>query len=282
MDDQEVKMSNKKWLAIVLLCTFLVLALVLVSISTRRTQPVDAQAVNVANQLYEVGHYREAAQMYEQFVSQGIIDSSVFYNLGNAYYKMGDLGKAILNYQQAAQLNPRDADVRANLELARRQVGVMVPAGAPGPLDSLVDWSRYWVTVDELAIIALGMWFSFSLFFITYRITRPGSLKTGLHYAIWATLLLVAISGFTLGARLYKDISLNEGVVVSPTVSVSSNPSAENVTGIQLPGGTAVNLIEVRGDWARMALPDRTIEGWIPVESVVPVATPVVSTGLTS
>ena len=82
---------------------------------------IDVEAMTVANQLYNTGSYAEAAQVYEQLLSQGMTHSSLYYNLGNAFYVQGDLGRAILNYQRAARLDPRDPEIRANLALARNQ-----------------------------------------------------------------------------------------------------------------------------------------------------------------
>jgi tetratricopeptide (TPR) repeat protein len=78
---------------------------------------IDTMAM--AHQLYESGQYAKAAEAYQQLVDQGYSDAALFYNLGNAYFKQGDIGRAILNYRRAERLHPRDPDTRANLELAR-------------------------------------------------------------------------------------------------------------------------------------------------------------------
>ena len=79
-------------------------------------------AMSIANQLYEAGQYAQAAQAYQQLVNQGYGDGALFYNLGNAHFKQGDYGRAILNYRRAQQLAPRDPDIETNLALARAQV----------------------------------------------------------------------------------------------------------------------------------------------------------------
>ncbi|MCZ7672749.1 MAG: tetratricopeptide repeat protein [Chloroflexi bacterium] len=71
-------------------------------------QPSFAQEneMQVANSLYENGRFAEAAQAYEQLVKRSVHDSAVYYNLGNAYFRQDDIGRAIFNYQRAAQLAP--------------------------------------------------------------------------------------------------------------------------------------------------------------------------------
>ena len=124
----------------------------------------DAKAMDAANRLYQVGNYHEAGRVYEQIINQGVQDSTVYFNLGNAYYRQGDLGRAIVNYQRAALLNPRDADIQANLDLTREQTGIVlglenVLANVPGPLGLLPDLTGNWLTVNETAVLALAIWF---------------------------------------------------------------------------------------------------------------------------
>jgi Flp pilus assembly protein TadD len=91
-----------------------------VSLLAKATTPTQ-EILTTASQLYQAGQFAQAALAYQQLVDQGYADSALDYNLGNAYYKQGDLGRAILNFRRAAELAPRDADIAANLELARLQ-----------------------------------------------------------------------------------------------------------------------------------------------------------------
>jgi tetratricopeptide (TPR) repeat protein len=75
-----------------------------------------------ANQLYEEGRYQEAVAKYEEILASGMQDGRVYYNLGNAYFKQDKLGPAILNYERAQRLMPRDEDIKVNLAYARSQI----------------------------------------------------------------------------------------------------------------------------------------------------------------
>ena len=87
--------------------------------------------------LADAGRFAEAAEQYENLVSQGVRDGSVWYNLGNAYFKSGRLGLAILNYERALAQMPGDADTKANLEFANTLITDVVE----GPeLPSYVAW----------------------------------------------------------------------------------------------------------------------------------------------
>lgn len=234
----------------------------------------DQQTLNAANQLYVVGNYSAAISVYEELILQGVDDAVVFYNLGNAYYQSGELGRAVLNLQRAALIEPRDPDIQANLVLARAESGAMEFPRAAGPTHSLANLTRSWLNLNETAMLALGAWFVLTFLIFTARLTKPGTMRNLVQYLALFILLLVIASTVSLATRLYSDQNLPSGVVVAPIVTLSSSPQSEDLTKWQLPGGTEVNLMDTQGDWAQMSLPGKSIEGWIPVESVEPLRTP--------
>ena len=80
-------------------------------------ETADAATIDAANQLYVSGHYGEAARIYEQEIARGVHDSAVYFNLGNAYFQQGDMGRAVLNLQRAADLDARNERVCISLAL---------------------------------------------------------------------------------------------------------------------------------------------------------------------
>jgi len=104
-----------------------------------------------ANELYTSGNFKEAAQRYEAIIGQGYTSAEVYYNLGNAYFKMKDIPAAILNYERANLLSPKDEDIQFNLDLARTYV---VDKIEPLPEFMLViaaknfrSWWRKWLAL---------------------------------------------------------------------------------------------------------------------------------------
>jgi tetratricopeptide (TPR) repeat protein len=178
----------------------------------------DGTAVSAANALYESGHTPEAIRMYEQLVAQGVQDSGLLYNLGNAYYRQNDLGRAILNYELAARLAPRDPDVRANLSLARAQAGVPEPAAAGDPIHALASVVDSWFSLNELAVVALASWFLLLFLWLLRRHLRLPSrlLKASTGLVLACTLL----AGICLGSSLYaKDAPPERPITADVTAS---------------------------------------------------------------
>src|SRR5256885_10503107 len=72
-----------------------------------------------ANQAYAEGRFAEAAAGYENLIRSGNWNANLFYDLGNARYRLGDFGQAILNFERGLALDPRHPEAEANLRLAR-------------------------------------------------------------------------------------------------------------------------------------------------------------------
>jgi len=241
-------------------------------LSLMQNETIDLEALNAANQLYNAGHYSEAAAIYEQLISQGGRDSALYYNLGNAYAQQGDLGRAILNYQRAAQLAPRDQDIQNNLALARAQVVDAYPEVPKGPFDSLAKLTSGWLTLNETATFTLFVWFALGFAILTWRLLQPGKLQNSVRYAALALFLFVLVASLSLGSRILGESNQPEGIIVAPIVTVSSSPNEQQTTETQLHSGTEVNLLETNGDWIRFSVPGDAVEGWLPVEAVEMIA----------
>jgi hypothetical protein len=228
-----------------------------------------------ANQLYESGQYAQAAQAYQQLVDQGYADSALFYNLGNAYFKQGDSGRAILNYLRAERLAPRDPDVEANLTLARAQIVDQLEglSNDNGLFGNLATLTGDWLTLNELAMITLGLWVLFAFLVIGFNGSKRGSgLREGLAYALVVASLLLAVGVVGLASRLHIANVRSEAVVVAQEVTVTSGPGSQYVTEFALHSGTEVSLVETRENWVRLVVADGELQGWVPASAVEAVA----------
>ena len=118
--------------------------------SVARAEDVST-AFDQANKLYEEGKFSEAAAAYDKMLEQGEAAPALYFNLGNALFKAGQVGRAVLNYRLAERLAPRDPDIRANLKFARNSV-------ATGAVTSPSWWQRWTgrLTLDEWTVLTFG------------------------------------------------------------------------------------------------------------------------------
>ena len=244
---------------------YLVLALSLFIVGTARAQSGAWAAVMAqANALYEAGDYAGAIKTYQQIIDGGVQHSGVYYNLGNAYYKSGDLGRAVLNYERAHRLAPRDEDIRANLAFARAQVADQFPIAEEGTVWATITGWHEALTVNETA------WVAWALFAVVcalatvaifaYRWRRPALTAAGIVAVVLALALL------SLGLKVHE-LNQNSAVVVAPEVDIYSGPGDTYMLEFTLHAGTMLTIVEEREGWVRGEL-SGDFQGWLPAEAV--------------
>ncbi len=229
-----------------------------------------------ANQLYEAERFGEAQILYQQLVNQGIRDSVVFYNLGNAYFKLDQLGQAILNYRLAQTLDPRDEDIQANLALARSQTLDKIEGNSEALMGQWVDIIQTRLTLNELAWLSLGLWILMTLLLIAYTQIRQWGLadwhKIKPLYVVRYMFIVSVVVFFgctiSFGSWLYSETIRPQGVIIVDEVDVTSGPGPQYIIEFTLHNGTEVGLLEARNHWYRLTLPGQQLQGWVPARAI--------------
>lgn len=215
-----------------------------------------------AEELYSAGRYAEAAEQYENLVSQGVRDGSVCYNLGNAYFKSGRLGLAILNYERALEQMPGDADTKANLEFANTLITDVVE----GPdLPSYVAWlvDLYKAMDPSLSAILLSIAFLMGGAAISVLILgRWPFLRTPAIYALVFSCGLAVVSAGVLAGKTYSASDSVDAIVLVPLSDVRSGPGETNPQLVEIHEGLKVSILGSREGWLQVSLPNG-VTGWI-------------------
>jgi len=218
-----------------------------------------------ANALYEAADYEGAAAAYKWILEQNPESPTVHYNLGNAYFrqgKPGSLGRAIACYLRAFELQPRDSDIRHNLEFALRRAGEpLIPAGVPPALFiayhalsglelAALHWFWYWAALLLLALCAVQeRW-------------RPSLLPL-----LVAAVLAWAGFGSWWGFREATGLS-RPAVVAVEEAEVRSGPGTNFPVAFKAPQGRRVSRLESKGDWIEIGLPKEGLKGWIAADAL--------------
>ena len=215
------------------------------------------------NENYEAGNFDQAIEEYERIVDLGIKNPKVFYNLGNAYFRKNQHGKAVLNYRRALSLDPRDEDSIANLRFVKLFTLDKIEEQRVNPLSNLLRWFLNLWNVDELTILA-SLSYCLSIVFgilILFRRSRKALL-----WGLTILLVIFVIFSSSLGTKLYFN-SLKNGVLIAPQVEVRSGPG-EDYT-LQFTGHEGLEF-QIKGQaesWYRILLLNG-VKGWIPKEAV--------------
>ena len=251
-------------IVIAITLTFLLLTLTACASQAGPSTASGAQMA-AANQRYESGEFVAAAEGYQALVDAGVRDGQLYYNLGNAYFKSGDLGRAILNYRRAQRLLPRDGDVDANLKLARAQTRDRIETEDEAALVALARRIIHWLTLEEAAAIALLLWIALCGLVIGALLWRKRRQLGRYGAGVVAGLLLLTL--LSIGVRRWDTGREPPAVVVAPEVTVRSGPGEDYLTEFALHAGAEVRLIEQRGEWVRLVLPGG-LQGWAPAAAV--------------
>ena len=220
-----------------------------------------------ADSLYRIKDYQGAAAGYESVLTDGFASADLYYNLGNTYYRMGQFGRAILNYERALRLEPGMSDARQNLELANSKTADRITSL---PKIFLVNW--YDALVTRLSpsswrtiVIILVLIVAIAVFFLVT--SREISLRKGsLATLISAGILLILAVWFLIASTQHFN-SHAEAIVLEPSVTVKSSPEHQSVDKLILHEGTKVTITESLAGWHKITLSDGTT-GWCQQENI--------------
>jgi outer membrane protein assembly factor BamD (BamD/ComL family) len=205
-----------------------------------------------ATTAFAAGQFKSAIQQYQAVVQSGEWSANLFYNVGNAYFRDGDFGRAILNYERALQLDRNHPEADANLRIARDQTHALELA--PTLLENYLNLAG----AKSFAILAATLFWGTIILLILRR-----------RKAVWMTIGLVLIA--SCGFAVYKLESGTRGQAVAVVVGdnvearVATADSAKSV--LALPPGSEVVILQERGDWSYAALPN-DLRGWISTKAV--------------
>jgi tetratricopeptide (TPR) repeat protein len=211
-----------------------------------------------ANRDFAQGHFKEAISGYEALIRDGQWSANVFYDLGNAYFRAGDFGRAILNYERALALAQHHPEATANLQIARDEAHA---------LELQPSWpERYlqFATVNQYSVTAaIAFWVAaFCLAALIFTPRRSAAMISlllvmllvfaGAIFAIWQ--VERGSKGNALAIVIGKDVQAR----------LATADTANSV--LALPLGSEVKILSMRGDWTYVALPNN-LRGWIPAKN---------------
>jgi tetratricopeptide (TPR) repeat protein len=239
----------------------------LVTLVLAQSSVTPTEALALANQNYEEGQYSEAAAIYQAIINSGLHHSTVYYNLGNAYFKQGELGWAILSYRRAQLLNPRDPDIAANLAVARAQTVDKLEAPSEGTWVNLIQIIAEWLTLREATVVALLLWLV--LCFLTVLAILKPLRRRWFLVGIAVTAGLLAIGLISITNRTYTEHNFPPAVIVAKQVDVTSGPggAGQYLVEFNLHAGAEVRVLESRSGYQRISLPG-DLQGWVPNEAL--------------
>ena len=205
-----------------------------------------------ANTEFAAGNFKAAIADYQAVVGSGEWSANLFYDLGNAYFRHGDFGRAILNYDRALRLDRRHPEADANLRIARDQTRSLELA--PSALERYLNFG----TANFFAVVA-AIFFWLTVIFLILRPCRMLWVVAGMFLAATCAFAAYRSENGTRGQSLAIVVAGNA------EARVATADSARSV--LALPPGSEVLILQERGDWSYAALPNDQ-RGWILANAV--------------
>ena len=214
-----------------------------------------------ANEAYREGRFQEAVKGYLRVIRLGHDGPRIQYNLGNAYFRMIQLGRAIVAYERAHVAIPRDADLNFNLAHARDQVMDAIP-----PSKGFFNMAFFWlpsVNLMELfwcfALLNLALWAAFLI--------RLFHRSEWLFYVLLLVLSLWFVMGISFGMKWTQIHNDDRAVILQKEVGVLAGPHAGDTLLFKLHEGSMVAQERAEEGWRLIRLPDKK-RGWLRSEAV--------------
>lgn len=211
--------------------------------------------------------YATAIQVYEALLKDGEA-ADVYYNLGNSYYKTGEIAKAVLNYERALLMQPGSGDIRANLEVARAKT---IDKVEPIPEVFFVSWTKS--LINSMSVDAWATWgiVSFILLIVAlyFFIFSKQTLLKKIGFVAGIIFLIITVCA-NLFASQQKErlINRSEAIVMNPSVTVRSTPSESGTSLFILHEGRKISIKDnSMKEWKEIRLEDGKV-GWIPASAI--------------
>ena len=236
-----------------------------VILNAESTIPVDS-LFSIGNRYFSIEKYDYALDAYLAILEK-VENPDLYFNIGNTYYRQGNLGQAIWAYEKGIQLSPLHKDLKYNLDFVNARVKdrIEVPKG-------ILFIEMYRTIKRNVKLNDLLLWggimillASFATFFKVFNI-----LDNIFAYRMTVILFIFSLLLHMIALDKYWEISdKNEGIIISSIVNVRSAPIDRDEKIIfRIHEGLKVDIVQSQPGWFEIILLDGK-KGWIEHQSLL-------------
>lgn len=215
-----------------------------------------------ATAAYNDGEYKEAVELYDSILENGQHSAALYFNLGNAHYKLNEIALSIYYYEKALLLKPKDPEILNNLGYAQNMTLDAIDTMPETGLSKIYKTVTNKLSFDQWAYMGVIFMFLFVLLYILFYYFQYSSRKR------WAFIgsmisLFISIIAVAFGFVQYNDFSQDQpAIVFADEIEIKAEPNAKSDQVFILHAGTKVNVLDQLNDWKKIKIADGKT-GWI-------------------
>ncbi|PIB31370.1 ion channel protein [Maribacter sp. 4U21] len=220
-----------------------------------------------ATAAYNEGDYEKAIGFYNTILEDGQHSASLYFNLGNSYYKLNDIAQSIYYYEKALLLAPEDKEIMNNLGYAQQMTLDAIDTMPETGLSRFYKTITAQLSFDQWAKLGVGLMILFVILYIVFYYAQYASRKRWAFIGSLVSLFLTILS-IVFAFVQYSDFQKQQpAIVFADEIGIQSEPNTGSDEIFVLHAGTKVNIIEKLNDWKRIRLADGKT-GWVPSQHI--------------
>ncbi|WP_033957201.1 SH3 domain-containing protein [Psychroserpens jangbogonensis] len=222
----------------------------------------NSQLFDDANALYNDANYTEALEKYKTVLNSGEHSAELYFNIGNAHYKLNHIAPSIYYYEKALLLKPNDKDIKNNIAFARNMTVDAIDSVPEVGISKLIKNVTNMMSFDGWAKTAIVFVMLFVMLFIAYYFSHSTS-KKRLTFLTSNLSFVLAIVSLVFAFHKFKLVSNDQpAIIFAQETKIKSEPNLRSTESFVLHEGTKVQVLDTVSNWKKIKLSDGKV-GWI-------------------
>ena len=222
---------------------------------------------NRATETYNNGDYQKAIDYYSEILDNGEHSAELYFNLGNANYKLNQIAPSIYNYEKALLLSPNDKEIKNNLTYARNMTLDAIEVMPETGLSRIYKAITGIMTFDQWSYTAVLFMFLFVLLYIAFYYFKYAT-KKRIAFISSIVSLFISVMAVVFAFVQYNDFKADQpAIVFDSEVQIKAEPNKRSEPIFVLHEGTKVNVLDELNEWKKIKIVDGKT-GWVSSESI--------------
>ena len=207
-----------------------------------------------ANELYNRANYIEAINNYKEIIKNDFHSAELYYNLGNAYYRLDSIASSVYYYEKALQLNPNDREIIDNLALVNKTLVDEIDPITTPLIESILKSLSNIFYFETWGYISIFFSFLIVALFLSYYFASSSRIKR-LTFVLLCVSSILMLASLINGNKGYDNYVNNEyAIIYSYETDLKTEPNFRSETLFMLHEGTKVQVIENYNNWIKVRL----------------------------